>query len=43
MSNISQARVKIIAHKVKIGEISIEEVSPVYKTAVRLYLNEGEK
>ena len=38
MSEISIARAKIYAHKVRIGEKTIDDIPPAYKTAVRLIL-----
>ena len=38
MGEFSAVRAQIIAHKVAIGEIKFEDVSPAYKTAVKLIL-----
>lgn len=42
MDNISIARAYLYAHKIQIGEKTLDAVPPTYKTAVRLIL-EGNK
>lgn len=38
MSEISEARVRIYAHKVRIGERKLESIPDAYRAAVRIML-----